>query len=99
MNCEFQDDFSFRDTGYVPINVSLTIGPNEHRNKRFETGFEIQLSDFNYNDILTPFAFAAVVAEAADGILNDVSGEYTNGKEAISHIPEFAEDWIPPHTK
>ncbi len=38
-----ESDFSFRDNGFIPIKISLTIGPNEYRNQPFDTGFEMEL--------------------------------------------------------
>lgn len=150
LRCEFESDFSFRDTGFVPLKISLTIGPNEYRNQPFDTGFEMELSEFDYakelnevknpprqgwlnklfvgnqqeaprdfiaskemdnllkqcrqdlsiryrDDVLTPFAFAAVVAELTNGILwEGESGEYQNAKDALEQISELAEDWSPP---
>jgi len=147
---EFTSDFSFRGTGFVPIKIRLTIGPNEYRNQPFDTGFEMELSEFDYakelnevknpprqgwlnklfvgnqqeaprdfiankemdnllkqcqqdlsiryrDDVLTPFAFAAVVAELTNGIVWDgESGEYLNAKDALEQISELAEDWSPP---
>jgi hypothetical protein len=149
LRCEFPSDFSFRDTGNVPIVLTLAIGPKEYRDQRFETGFEITLSDFNYaeelhavrhpprqgwlnklivgnqqqaardfiasremdklletchhellincqEDFLTPFAFAAVIAELTDGIIFEPqSGEYSEPKEALAQISELADDWSP----
>jgi hypothetical protein len=149
LRCEFPSDFSFRDTGNVSITLTLAIGPKEYRDQRFETGFEINLSDFNYaeelhtvkhppkqgwlnklvvgnqqqaardfianreidkllepcrhellinyhEDCLTPFAFAAVIAELTDGIVCEAqSGEFLKPKEAIEQISELAEDWSP----
>ncbi len=150
LQCEFTSDFSFRDTGFVPLKISLTIGPNEYRNQPFDTGFEMELSEFDYakelnevknpprqgwlnklfvgnqqqaprdfiaskemdnslkhcrhdlsinyrDDILTPFAFAAVIAELTNGIVWDSEeGEYLNAKDALKQISELAEDWSPP---
>jgi hypothetical protein len=149
LRCEFLEDFSFQDTGYVPITLYLAIGPKEYQEQCFETGFEIALSKFDYakevhavqhppkqgllnkwlvgdqqepprkfiatreidkvleqcryelsinysKDILTPFAFAAVTAEVADGIVLECeSGEYLKPQEAIQQIPELAKDWSP----
>jgi hypothetical protein len=147
---EFTSDFSFRGTGFVPIKIRLTIGPSEYRNQTFDTGFEMELSEFDYakelnevknpprqgwlnklfvgnqqepprdfitnkemdnllkqcqqdlsiryrDDVLTPFAFAAVVAELTNGIVWDgESGEYLNAKDALEQISELTEDWSPP---
>lgn len=52
LSCLPQSDFSFQDQGFIPIKVSPKIGPEEFRNKVYETGFEIYLAPFDYKKTL-----------------------------------------------